>query len=156
MDKRYVELSDWSAGLEVGIVSIDAQHRQLFELAASFAGDGDQIRVMKTLAMLSDYIKTHLREEEEMMAACGFPGLEAHRRLHAEFRVMLYGLLENAKTLSLDAIADEVRYLINGWFFRHIMVADQEYVPYVRAAETRQDSDTRPTAPTDPWGMDEV
>ena len=72
MDKRYVEYTEWSASLEVGLPLIDDQHRRLFALAASFEGDGDQIRVMKTLATLMDYIKSHLREEEELMAACGW------------------------------------------------------------------------------------
>lgn len=128
------ELVQWSPKILVGLPNIDAQHRQLFELAATFSGDGDQIRVLKSLAMLTDYVKVHLREEEEMMAACGYPRLEAHRRLHAEFRRMLFDLLENAKQMTLDEIAEEVKYLINGWFYNHILVADFDYVPSVKAA----------------------
>lgn len=86
MDRRVVEYADWQAGLEVGISIIDDQHRRLFELAATFQGDGDQIRVMKTLALLMDYIKTHLRDEEELMEACAYPRLAEHRQMHAEFR----------------------------------------------------------------------
>lgn len=67
------ELAEWSSKIEVGLPEIDAQHRQLFELAATFAGDGEQIRVLKSLAMLTEYVKVHLREEEEMMAACRYP-----------------------------------------------------------------------------------
>ncbi|MBE2257479.1 MAG: hemerythrin family protein [Candidatus Accumulibacter sp.] len=128
------ELVEWSAKILVGLPNIDAQHRQLFELAATFGGDGDQIRVLKSLAMLTEYVKVHLREEEQMMAACEYPGLEAHRQLHAEFRRMLFKLLEDAKRMTLDEIADEVKFLINGWFYNHIMVADFDYVPSVKAA----------------------
>lgn len=128
------ELAEWSSKIEVGLPEIDAQHRQLFELAATFAGDGEQIRVLKSLAMLTEYVKVHLREEEEMMAACHYPGLEAHKRLHAEFRRMLFDLLENAKQMTLDEIAEAVKFLINGWFYNHILIADFAYVPSVRAA----------------------
>lgn len=128
------ELAEWSSKIEVGLPEIDAQHRQLFELAATFAGDGEQIRVLKSLAMLTEYVKVHLREEEEMMAACRYPGLEAHKRLHAEFRRMLFDLLENAKQMTLDEIAEAVKFLINGWFYNHILIADFAYVPSVRAA----------------------
>ena len=106
----------------------------MFELAVTFAGDGEQIRVLKSLAMLTEYVKVHLREEEEMMAACRYPGLEAHKRLHAEFRRMLFDLLENAKQMTLDEIAEAVKFLINGWFYNHILIADFAYVPSVRAA----------------------
>jgi hemerythrin len=129
-----LELAEWSSTIEVGVPAIDAQHRQLFELAASFRGNGDQIRVLKSLAMLTEYVKVHLHEEEELMAACHYSGLEAHRRLHTEFRRMLYELLENAKQMTLDEIADEVMFLINGWFYNHILVADFAYMPSVRAA----------------------
>ena len=113
-----VEYADWQAGLEVGISIIDDQHRRLFELAATFQGDGDQIRVMKTLALLMDYIKTHLRDEEELMEAWCLPRLAEHRQMHAEFRQMLLSLLERAKRLSLDEIAGGCQFLINGWFFK--------------------------------------
>jgi hypothetical protein len=47
---------------------------------------------------------------------------------------MLFDLLENAKQMTLDEIADEVKFLINGWFYNHILVADFDYVPSVKAA----------------------
>ncbi|MBN8450074.1 MAG: bacteriohemerythrin [Candidatus Accumulibacter necessarius] len=128
------ELAEWSSKIEVGLPMIDEQHRQLFDLAATFRGAGDQIRVLKSLAMLTEYVKVHFREEEELMASCHYPALEAHRRLHGEFRRMLFELLENAKQMTLDEIADEVKYLINGWFYNHILVTDFDYVPTVKAA----------------------
>ncbi|MEF8715798.1 MAG: hemerythrin domain-containing protein [Accumulibacter sp.] len=128
------ELAEWSSKIEVGVPAIDAQHRQLFDLAATFGGDGDQIRVLKTLAILTEYVKVHLHEEEQLMIACHYPGLEAHRKLHREFRRMLFDLLENAKRMTLDEIAEEVKFMINGWFYNHILVADFDYVPSVQAA----------------------
>lgn len=127
------QLAEWSAKIEVGLPSIDQQHKQLFDLAASFRGNGDHIRVIKSLATLTDYVKVHFREEEAMMAACQYSGLEAHRLLHVEFREMLFKLLENARNMSLDEIADQVSFLINGWFYHHILVVDFAYIPDVKA-----------------------
>ena len=84
------ELAEWSSKIEVGVPAIDAQHRQLFDLAATFRGDGDQIRVLKTLAILTEYVKVHLHEEEQLMIACYYPGFEAHQKLHRKFRQMLF------------------------------------------------------------------
>lgn len=36
--------------------------------------------------------------------------------------------------MTLDEIAEEVKFLINGWFYNHILVADFDYVPSVQAA----------------------
>lgn len=126
-------LSEYLPLIEVDVLRIDAQHRQIFELAATFTESGDQIRVMKSLATLCDYVKIHFREEEEMMASCAFPGLEAHRRLHDECREMLVALLADARRMSLDQIADAVNRLINGWIYNHILTADSAYVPHLKS-----------------------
>ena len=127
-----VELADCASIIVSDMPRIDAQHRRLFELAATFADGGDQIRMMKALAILCDHVKTHFREEEEIMAACAFPGLEAHRRQHGECRRMLVELLARAMTMSLDQIADEVQRLIHGWIYNHILTADSEYAAYLK------------------------
>jgi hemerythrin len=126
-------VSVWSSAVEVGIPEIDAQHRELFDLAASFRGNGNEIRVMKSLVMLCDYAKVHLSEEEDMLVKIGYPEIAAHRSAHGEFRRMLRQLLEDARGLSLDQIADRVEALINGWFYNHVMHVDRDYVPMVIA-----------------------
>lgn len=136
MDAR---VTQWSSIIEVGLPDIDAQHRQLFELAATFVGQGDEIRIMKSLAILCDYAKVHLRDEEAMLAAIGYPDIEAHREAHSEFRRMLRGLLQDARALTLDQIASRVDHLINGWFFHHIMHVDVLYVPMVVAYKAYQE-----------------
>lgn len=136
MDAR---VTQWSSIIEVGLPDIDAQHRQLFELAATFIGQGDEIRIMKSLAILCDYAKVHLRDEEAMLVAIGYPDIEAHREAHSEFRRMLRGLLQDARTLTLDQIANRVDHLINGWFFNHIMHVDVRYVPMVVAYQAYQE-----------------
>ena len=74
--------ANWSQAIVTGLPAIDGQHKALFDMAASFRGEGDQIRVMKTLAMLGDYAHTHLQDEEAMLAAIAYPKLAGHRLLH--------------------------------------------------------------------------
>jgi len=127
--------AQWSPAIETGLPHIDDQHRRLFEMAASFRGEGDQIRVMTALSMLSEYAHTHLQDEETMLQAIAYPGLEAHRAHHRHFRRMLRELLDDARHLSLDRIADRIEELINGWFYQHILTVDVEYVADVKAHE---------------------
>lgn len=127
----------WSEAIEVGLPEIDQQHKQLFDLAASFRGEGDQIRVMKSLAALCEYANTHLREEEAMLKAIAYAHLSEHKVHHARFRQMLRDLLEDSRSMTLDQIADRVETLINGWFYQHILTIDADYVPAVRAYEAR-------------------
>lgn len=118
---------EWSAALEIGHSGVDDQHRKLFELAAAMRGDSDQMRVMRSLASLSEYVIIHFRDEEKLLEEIGYPGLAAHKKLHSEFRSRLATLYANAGRMTLDAIAAEVTLLVNDWLARHIMVADREY-----------------------------
>lgn len=127
--------ANWSPAIETGLPAIDSQHKALFDMAATFRGEGDQIRVMKTLTMLCDYANTHLRDEEAMLAAIGYPRLAAHKLLHQEFRRMLREVLDDARRLTLDEIADRIEDLINGWFYQHIMTVDADYVDAVKASQ---------------------
>lgn len=125
----------WSEAIEVGLPAIDEQHRRLFDLAASFRGEGDQIRVMKTLATLCDYANTHLREEEALLQSMAYPGFAEHKQHHTRFRQMLRELLEDSRSMTLDQIADRVEALINGWFYQHILKYDLDYVPAAKGHE---------------------
>ena len=124
--------SSWSPAIETGIPAIDAQHRQLFDMAAAFRGDGDQIRVLRSLAMLCDYANTHLRDEETLLESVGYERLAEHRREHEHFRTLLRQLLDDSRRLSLDEIATRIEALINSWFYRHILSFDADYVDCVR------------------------
>ena len=127
--------ANWSPAIETGLTEIDDQHRRLFELAASFRGEGDQIRVMKALATLADYANTHLRDEEAMLAAIGYSELEAHKALHRQFREMLRTLVGESRQMSLDSIAERIEELINGWFYQHILTVDAAYVAAVKSSQ---------------------
>lgn len=149
MDSR---ANAWSPSIEFGVPEIDDQHRELFELAASFRGHGDEIRVMKALAILCDYAKVHLRDEEELLARIGYPDIEAHREAHSQFRQMLRHLLQDARSLTLDQVADRVEALINGWFYNHIVRVDRLYIPMVVAYKAYQAKirEPRPTSRSKP------
>lgn len=136
---KKTELPNWSAQLELGMQSIDEQHRRLFALAATFGGSGDQVRVMKSLVTLCEYTREHFREEEYMLAAHGYPDLAAHKLEHAKFRGMLVELLEKAKSQSLDQTADDVRQLIGGWMYQHIMQRDLDYLPFIHGKTADSD-----------------
>jgi len=125
----------FSEGLVTGVALIDLQHRRFFELAASLAEGKDPMRVMRSLALLSDHVRSHFREEERLMAACAYARLDDHRRLHEEIRDTLADLLTRARTMTLDGIADEVTDLIRDRLCAHILSADLDYAPHVAAAQ---------------------
>lgn len=128
MDPQKIE---WSPALSIGNPAIDSQHRKLFDVAADMVNDHNQVRAMRTLATLSEYVIVHFRDEEKLLEEIGYPGLEAHKKLHDAFRARLAKLYAGAAGMTLDQVAAEVGALINEWLANHIMVADREYVDYL-------------------------
>lgn len=111
---------DWSDQMKM----INNDQKLLFDLASSLDDEVAEVHVISTLAQLSDYVRNHCHEEEALMAKSSYPGIKAHRRLHQEFRKMLSDLIGRARMMSLDEIAKETKYLINGWLYGHIMAIE--------------------------------
>lgn len=132
MDDRPIE---WTSALAIGNAVIDRQHRRLFELAADIVADHSHVRVMRTLAALSEYVIVHFRDEEKLLEEVGYPDLVAHKKLHDAFRTRLAKFYGDASGMALDRIAEEIRQMINEWLTRHIMVVDREYAKYVAASK---------------------
>ena len=61
---------------------------------------------------------------------------------------MLRHLLQDARSLTLDQVADRVEALINGWFYNHIVRVDKLYIPMVIAYKAYQAKprEIRPTS----------
>lgn len=124
---------DWSPEIETGLAAIDGQHRRLFDLAASLEHLDNPVHVMGALFELSNYVNVHFHEEEALLAVSSYPDVEAHIAQHDEFRQMMARMLEDARHLNLDQIAERVCLLVKDVLHRHIQQLDFDYVPYVKS-----------------------
>lgn len=122
----------WRWGrLNVGLSLMDDQQKQIFDLAGGFNNKTGPVHVMRTLSLLNDYVRNHFQKEESLMSEFNYPGLEAHRRQHQEFRGMLTDLLGRARVMPLDEVVWELHSLVFEWLYAHIMQDDYEYFPHV-------------------------
>jgi len=121
----------WQEGYECGEPVIDAEHRELFELAnalidASLAAADRDGAAARAFERLLEHAAAHFAHEEALLARRGFAQLDAHRRAHA-------GLLGRAQALrqawrdgaaGLGAI---VEFLAGDLVARHLFKADREF-----------------------------
>jgi len=80
---------EWTKDLQVGVETIDEQHRELFkrinDLAeAMWEGRGKEESV-KVMDFLGDYVVTHFSTEEGYMSSQEYPEYAAHKRIHDKF-----------------------------------------------------------------------
>ena len=124
----------------VGIDQVDQEHRRLFEIAGrvydSLAAEGDAAidAARSAVAELLDYTTTHFANEEKLMVAAGYPGLETHRALHGN-------LIAQAREMDMRAefgelhVPIELNRLIYNWLVDHIMDNDKKFGAFVAARQ---------------------
>lgn len=127
---------DWTRNLEVGIPTIDEQHKELLrafnDLQDSMRAGRGTDRVLPTLRFLGDYALKHFGAEETLMRLHRYPELEAHRVEHDTFRADFSKLLREteatphriAKTMAVS------RQLLD-WLLAHIGRVDKRMGEYL-------------------------
>lgn len=125
----------WSEMMSVGVEVLDADHKTLIGLINDLnrsLGDEEEYATLGTvLKALEEYTEHHFAREERVMAACHYPALETHIRLHRhlsqqvhDFRVAYDG---DRTTLRAKQCLD----FLNQWLIEHICSADMDYRGWV-------------------------
>ena len=122
--------------LLTGFDAIDEQHRlfltMLTELGAQIEAGHHRQGVIDAFQGMRLYADGHFADEEILMAARGYPELEAHKRLHATFLGMaadLEGRLgDGAGLLSVETLE-----FLGSWFIGHIRNEDQRFAAFARS-----------------------
>jgi hemerythrin-like metal-binding protein len=122
---------DWDSSLSVGINEIDEQHMMIMyrvkELCQAIDRDEDTSILYDTLNFLINYAEHHFATEEKLMLEVEYPGYEAHKAKHEEFKISVKGmgqdLIEKGAT---DELADRIDVFLINWVLDHIKGVDQE------------------------------
>jgi len=123
----------WNKSFEVGVASIDGQHRRLVELINALAAaitEGDKLPDVRSLfGQLMDYAAEHFSDEEKLMATCTLPEAEKeqHRKAHRGFVAKARSIMDHPDLLQTDA-AEQVLEFLTTWLISHILVSDKKFV----------------------------
>lgn len=130
----------WSDKLSVGVKAIDEQHTVLFDTindlhAAMMKGQARTI-IGELLCRLLLYTRNHFSDEERMMEAAGYPGLDAHcikhHALAKQVEEYIARFQKGDLTLSLDLAG-----FLSDWLKTHIQSVDQSYGPFLNGRGVR-------------------
>ncbi|MDP1675033.1 MAG: diguanylate cyclase [Burkholderiales bacterium] len=119
----------WREDYECGHPLIDAEHRELFELANVLLEAVVSAKDARpVLDRLIEHVRQHFSDEETILAEHDYPRLEAHRAAHA-------GLLAKAAELRARLANDDaglgavVEFLAGDVVARHLFTADRDFFP---------------------------
>jgi hemerythrin len=124
-------MSLWNDRLLVGVSQIDMQHRKLVEaidnlLAECSKGRGGEA-VEKTLMFVVSYTKEHFSAEEKLQTQYNYPGIAAHKRIHADFISTVTALVNEFKQSGSNlALTGKINKILVDWLIKHISVEDKK------------------------------
>lgn len=123
-------LVKWDPVFEVGIATIDNDHRLLVgllnELSEAIDGAEDSTVVGSVLFALADYVRYHFIREERALKMFDDPTLTRHTAMHEAMRKKIEDLV--AKFIAEPAQFDPtpLRTTMHTWIVDHVMRADRE------------------------------
>jgi len=129
------DMFEWKPEYSVQIPKIDAQHQQLFVLAAELhnamsQGKGKAV-LKQSLARLIEYTKVHFACEEQLMNQYHYPEVVAHKAQHDQLTAQVVDLhkrfLSGETTLTITLMV-----FLKNWLERHIAASDQQYSVHIR------------------------
>jgi hemerythrin len=125
----------WKKEFELGIPSIDEQHKNLLEignkisnlLMAHEEGDDNYEDIFNVIEELKAYTIYHFDTEEELFVKYDYPNYESHKKEHDDFidyvESVDFGVIDENQKLFLKELLEKVIK----WVFNHILTTDYLY-----------------------------
>ena len=125
----------WQERFNIGVESIDREHRKLFGImrkliAQKKSGDDNKWVYQEGVKFFKGHAMKHFAEEELYMASIDYSGYDMHRRLHDYFRKRTLPEIEKEliqTNYSPDAV-DHFLGVCAGWLIGHTLTEDRAIV----------------------------
>ncbi len=125
----------WGPAFEIGIRTIDEQHRRLVGMVNEFyhrlREGASKVDLERLLAGLIDYTATHFRTEEELFDKYGYPDGEIHKKIHQKLVEKVLSYKKRVEAGEAGVAYDLLAFL-KSWLSNHICVTDKKYGPFLR------------------------
>lgn len=126
---------EWRKEFELGVDVIDQEHRRLFRIVNklfAFREDekDNQWTCQEGIKYFKGHAMKHFADEEAYMASIHYEGLDAHRRIHRDFRENILPTLEQEleQTDYSQEAMDHFLGVCAGWLVGHTLTEDQSIV----------------------------
>lgn len=129
----------WKDKYELHVTLIDAQHRELFQRVEAFlqtlrspsSWEEKVQRVNETLEFMNGYVVEHFRDEEAYQREIGYPGYEAHRKIHADMvRYVLQVTAQYEREGCNEQLMQQFAGKLLAWLINHVAAEDQRIASY--------------------------
>lgn len=127
----------WNEIYSVGHEMLDRHHQYLLglinELYHGLQAAKTDVPISSVAGKMYEYTREHFSAEESLMVLGNYPGLEEHKKLHAEMVLKTLKITDGFHAYS-EAEALEVLNFLKTWWQGHITHTDRKYVPWLPKA----------------------
>ena len=122
---------NWDWTLDIGIDSIDNQHKELFsrldQLLISIEDGKGKDEVIKTLDFLEEYVVKHFNDEEEIQNKVNYPLSNIQHAQHEQFKNDLEEFRNIFETQGTSiSLALNIQQKLVYWLKNHIINLDKD------------------------------
>ena len=124
----------WSPSLELGVRSIDAEHRHLIEFINLVNGASDRQRSLlsgddRLLGDLKALLQAHFEKEEDLMFGIDYPGVNSHLTAHSTLQSDF-----DAKVLEAKETGDAGGTVgfVADWIIDHLKTEDAKLAKFIK------------------------
>ncbi len=125
----------WNNKYLVGMEVLDYQHQQIFEMVntvyASLISGAEPGTTADLVQRLMDTTREHFATEEAILSAAGYPGLGAHRALHAELIRRVQSYCSRSKC-GENLLSPHLVNFLRDWWVHHLECIDREYALWLQ------------------------
>ncbi len=125
----------WRSGAESGHATIDAQHKALFEasndLLSGLVEGCSKSECSALLEALRVGLEVHVRDENAILRAVGYPSADSHARAHEAILVKVGEILAQHAKGELP-IGEVFGFLAHDVVAQHMFQEDAKFFPYLR------------------------
>ncbi len=127
------ELIKWNKEMELGIPSIDEQHKKLVDLMNEFYEELEEGKkeeaIERFLDELGNYLVYHLDYEEKFLEKIGYSDFKNHKKTHEMFKKFYKEEIERVKKGDEKAVRELIAFTLS-WLYTHIMKTDKKYAKF--------------------------
>ena len=129
-------MSNWNDSLITGVTLIDDEHRKLIafidKLIDSMKKGKNNEEISLVLNNTINYAKEHLRDEENLLERHAYPGINAHKRQHAQFTMQVNELVKEFTITGVNAsLTAKLNKTLAEWLVSHIGAEDKKIGEYI-------------------------
>lgn len=122
-------IMQWTEANNLGIIALDSQHRELYEMLnalheAMHSGRGREMASV-ILQRILPFVRNHFKEEESALQQLNYPACDARRKQHCKQLEQLETFVADKNARDPSAVID-LLYFLDGMLEGHIETERRE------------------------------